>query len=176
MHRLDRSFFARHAVTVAEELLGKILCWRGQKGLITETEAYRGEDDAACHAFRGLTPRTKALFGPPGCTYVYFVYGMHFCLNIVAEPEGVPAGVLLRGLFVPPLHANGPGKLCRFLGITKADYGIDLIDDPHCYVQAPSHALTLPFLITPRIGIRLAQEKPWRFMIAPEVNLDAYLE
>src|SRR2546430_489923 len=96
--RLPRSFFVRPTLQVAEELLGKLLVFNNQRGLITETEAYIGQDDPACHAARGMTPRTQVMFGPPGFSYVYFIYGMYHCFNVVTEPEGFPAAVLIRGI------------------------------------------------------------------------------
>ena len=101
---LPRSFYARPAVEVAQDLLGKVIRHGPASARIVETEAYLGVDDAAAHSARGLTPRTKVIFGPPGHAYVYLIYGMHYCLNIVAEPEGVAGCVLVRA--VEPIHAT----------------------------------------------------------------------
>src|SRR3989344_7227500 len=115
--KLNREFFNRNTVVVARELLGKYLVRKiGSKivrAKITETEAYCGPRDLACHASRGMTPRTKVMFGPPGRAYIYLIYGMYHCLNIVTEKEGYPAAVLIRGCEL----ADGPGKTCRDLKI-----------------------------------------------------------
>src|SRR5450631_4803856 len=129
--RLPRSFYARPTIDVARDLLGKVIRHGPASARIVETEAYLGTDDAAAHSARGPTPRTRVIFGPPGHAYVYLIYGMHYCLNIVAEPEGVAGCVLIRA--VEPigvvagaaLLSNGPGKLTRALGITLEHYGAD---------------------------------------------------
>jgi DNA-3-methyladenine glycosylase len=135
-------------------------------GLITETEAYLGKDDPACHAARGKTTRNAVMFGPAGFSYVYFIYGMYYCLNFVTEEEGTPAAVLIRGLMMiepSPLHLNGPGKLCRHLGITRDHNGIDVVTSDFLYVKDSPF---LPdFEATPRIGIKKGQEKLWRFVV-----------
>lgn len=186
MSRLPRSFFARDAVTVARALIGARLFVRGPDGhptggIITECEAYR-QDDTASHSRRGLTARNAAMFGPPGHAYVYFIYGMHFCLNVVTGAPGVGEAVLLRAL--RPTHGlavmrarrgnrvadaslcDGPGKLCQALGIDRALNGIDL-----CARAAPLrvHAALdgLHHTATPRIGISgdaVARSALWRFV------------
>ena len=130
---VPRPFYDRPCLTVAEELVGKVLAraldgvvWRGR---IVETEGYVGEEDQACHAARGPTPRNQVMYGPPGVSYVYFVYGMHHCFNAVCEREGFPAAVLIRAL--EPLTngitaTDGPAKLCRALAITRRESGLDL--------------------------------------------------
>jgi DNA-3-methyladenine glycosylase len=140
---VQRSDLERDPVAVAPWLLNKLLV-RGQRaGRIVEVEAYHGANDAASHAFRGLTPRTAVMFGPPGFLYVYFTYGMHWCANVVCGPEGEAAAVLIRALApISGLAAmrrarpaarldrdlcNGPAKLCQALGITGADNGTDLL-------------------------------------------------
>jgi len=164
--RLKRDFFARPTLTVAQELLGKIMVFGSFGGLITETEAYIGRDDPACHAARGKTPRNAVMFGPAGFSYVYFIYGMYHCLNFVTEEEGVPAAVLIRGLhLITPssLSLNGPGKLCRHLGITRDHNALDLTAHPSFYVKEST--LSPSFETTSRIGLTKGQEKLWRFVV-----------
>src|ERR1700734_4046357 len=139
---LPRSFYQRGAVPVARDLLGKILVHGRTSGIIVETEAYLGGDDLASHSAAGITDRTRVIFGPPGHAYVYLSYGMHECLNIVAEPDGEAGCVLIRAL--EPIEGldimrtrrplarkdrdltSGPGKLTRALAITRAHNGADL--------------------------------------------------
>lgn len=164
--RLSRDFFGRPTLTVAQDLLGKIMVFNKAAGLITETEAYIGQDDPACHAARGKTPRNAVMFGPPGFSYVYFIYGMYHCLNFVTEEEGTPAAVLIRGLMLiepSPLHLDGPGKLCRHLDITRHHNAIDVVDSDFFYVK--DSPLSPPYEATPRIGIKKGQEKLWRFVV-----------
>lgn len=164
MKILDLDFYSRDTVQVAQDLLGKILVFGPHKGIITETEAYVGQGDPACHAAKGLTPRTKPMFGPVGHAYVYFIYGMYYCLNIVTEAEGFPAAVLIRGLWIPDaaLHLNGPGKLCRHLGITTAHNEWDLTR--HDFHVLDSNRSPL-YQATPRIGITKGQDKLWRYVV-----------
>jgi DNA-3-methyladenine glycosylase len=163
-HRLPRNFFEQDSLTVAQQLIGKVLTFRTTQGIIVETEAYCGFDDPASHAARGKTPRSAVMFGPAGFSYVYFIYGMYHCLNIVTESEGYPAAILIRGLYIPDqqLHLNGPGKLCRHLGITREHNQRDLIHEPDFYVSQ-TH-LHLPWQATPRIGIKVGCDKLWRFV------------
>lgn len=153
---------------MARALLGKILVHGRAKARIVETEAYLGLQDRAAHAWRGLTPRTKILFGPPGYAYVYLIYGMYECLNVVAEAEGSPGCVLIRALEpvagLGDARLNGPGKLTRGMGITREHYGADftrgpltICDDPQCG----------PFEIgvSARIGIRHNADWPMRFYV-----------
>jgi DNA-3-methyladenine glycosylase len=156
-------FYTRHAVEVAKDLLGKKLVFGKQSGIITETEAYRGADDEASHAFCGKTKRSAIMFGPPGYSYVYLIYGMHHCFNIVTEQEGEPSAVLIRGLLIGDKHVDGPGKLCRALGMTREHNGINLLAAPDFYVTEGIHQP--PYQITSRIGISKAMEKPWRFVM-----------
>ena len=161
-HIKDSSFFNRNATEVAHDLIGKKLVFYDFNGIITETEAYRGEDDEASHAYKGVTLRNKAMFGPAGRIYVYFIYGMHYCLNIVTEEEGSPSAVLIRGLLLPHIHLNGPGKICKFLGISMKEYGLDLLNHDHMYI---AEGLQYSDVITsPRIGITKATDKLWRFI------------
>ncbi len=168
--RLPRSFYARDTVEVARDLLGKVIRHGAASARIVETEAYLGVDDAAAHSARGLTPRTRVIFGPPGHAYVYLIYGMHYCLNIVAETEGVAGCVLIRA--VEPLGAadgialpsNGPGKLTRALGITLKHYGADLTRGPITLHNPPDRE-AFEIGISPRIGISQAAALPLRFFI-----------
>jgi DNA-3-methyladenine glycosylase len=168
--RLPRSFYARDTVEVARDLLGKVIRHGSASARIVETEAYLGVGDAAAHSARGPTPRTRVIFGPPGHAYVYLIYGMHYCLNIVAEPEGVAGCVLIRA--VEPvgakadaaLSSNGPGKLTRALGITLDHYGVDLTRGPitlHKYRDPEQFEIAT----SPRIGISQAADLPLRFFI-----------
>jgi len=171
MIRLEKDYFSQSTLHVAKDLLGKELTFRDYKGLITETEAYRGQDDPACHAARGKTPRTTVMFGPAGVSYVYLIYGMYFCLNIVTESEGFAAAVLIRGLHLmhpENKNLNGPGKLCRHLGITKEHNGIDLTSSDAFYVQ--DKGLKPGYIATPRIGIKVGTEKLWRFVVTEDFS------
>jgi len=168
--RLPRSFYARGTVEVARDLLGKVIRHGPAWARIVETEAYLGIGDAAAHSARGPTPRTRVIFGPPGHVYVYLIYGMHYCLNIVAEPAGVAGCVLVRA--VEPMNAapgialpsSGPGKLTRALGITLDHYGADLTRGP-ITLHEPSDQESFEIGISPRIGISQAAELPLRFFI-----------
>jgi DNA-3-methyladenine glycosylase len=178
---LTRAFYNRDAVTVARELLGKILVHGRTAGMIVETEAYLGGDDLAAHSARGITNRTRVIFGPPGHAYVYFIYGMHECLNLVAEPEGKPGCVLIRAAEpvtgIPIMKrrrakarsveklASGPGNLTRAFGITRAQNGVDVTHGPlvvRHWNRAPEFAIQ----VTPRIGIRHCADWPLRFVMA----------
>jgi DNA-3-methyladenine glycosylase len=180
---LPRSFYRRSAVQVARDLLGKVLVKGNTAGIIVETEAYPGGDDLASHSAAGLTNRTRVIFGPPGHAYVYLIYGMHVCMNIVAEPRGTAGCVLIRAL--EPLAgleimrerrraarsdrdlASGPARLTEALGITMADYGLDLTRGE---LTVRKSALVQPFGIevTPRIGISKCAELPLRFVMRSE--------
>ena len=163
---LPRAFYGRDTVTVARELLGKVLTRRRsgrvQLARIVEVEAYLGERDAASHARRGPTPRAAIMFGPPGFLYVYLVYGMHHCMNFVTESDGVAGAVLIRaaeplagvgGSDARPL--SGPGKLCAGLGITRADNGIDLTAAGEFFLADFGHAPP-PAAVSKRIGVAYA--------------------
>jgi DNA-3-methyladenine glycosylase len=174
--RLDLSFYRRPALSVARELLGKVLVHeeRGtvRSGRIVETEAYVGEEDLACHASKGRTARTDVLFGPPGRAYVYLIYGMYHCFNVVTEPEGVAAAVLVRALDpLPGLPAgsstNGPGKLCRALGITLEHNREDLRGGRLYLLDAPA-VPDRQVSTGPRVGVEYAgawAAKPYRLWI-----------
>jgi DNA-3-methyladenine glycosylase len=156
---MKREFFARPTVEVARSLLGCEL-WHGERGgRIVEVEAYLPFGDAAAHAFRGLTPRTKVLFGPPGHAYVYLCYGVHYCLNVVAEPEGTPGCVLIRGV---EGVGDGPGKLTRAMGITLEQNGADLLRGPLLLKAGHGRG---EIEVTRRIGIRRSAELPLRFVL-----------
>ncbi len=165
---LPRSFFARPTVKVARDLLGKWLVRRWpdaplQIARIVEVEAYLGERDGASHARRGPTPRAAIMFGPPGFLYVYLIYGMHCCMNFVTEADGTAGAVLIRAAepVVPPEdpHArrplSGPGKLCRGLGITLANKGLDLTSGGALYVADGGDARPRK-AASPRIGVDYA--------------------
>jgi DNA-3-methyladenine glycosylase len=178
---LDRSFYERATVEVARSLLGKVLVHRETAGKIVEVEAYLGQDDRAAHASCGLTERTRVIFGSPGHAYVYLIYGMYECLNLVAEPEGTPGCVLIRAL--EPLAgietmwkrrpnarsvedlASGPGRLTLAMGITQRHNGADVTRGP-LTVRRLSSGPEFEIATTPRIGIRQARDWPLRFLIA----------
>ena len=177
---LPRSFYRRDAVVVARELLGKVLVNGDTAGIIVETEAYPGGDDLASHSAAGLTKRTRVIFGSPGHAYVYLCYGMHVCMNIVAEPEGIAGCVLIRAL--QPLAgletmrgrrqaarndrqlASGPAKLTNALGITLGHYGVDVTNgEQSCANQMKPRPFEID--VTPRIGIAKCKDLPLRFTI-----------
>ncbi len=182
---LPARFFARDTATVARELLGAVLECRTEAGVaggrIVETEAYLGEHDAACHAAAGFTPRTAPLYGPPGTAYVYFIYGMHWCVNAVTRSRGLPSAVLIRAL--SPLDGlalmrerrgrprgdvaltNGPAKLCQALGIDGRHNGVSLQHAP-LVIRAGAPVADAAVVVTPRIGIRRAADWPLRFAVA----------
>jgi DNA-3-methyladenine glycosylase len=176
---LRRGFYARPTVVVARDLLGKIVVHGRAAGTIVETEAYLGGEDLAAHSARGITDRTRVIFGPPGHAYVYLIYGMYECLNIVCEPEGQPGCVLIRALepvagvdlmrgrrraahSVEDL-ASGPGKLTRALGITRAHNGADLTRG-RLVVREPAERQQVGIEVTRRIGITRCADLPLRFL------------
>jgi len=187
MNLIKRSFYARDTVQVAQELLGKTLVRNIDgiiiSGIIAETEAYRYKDDAASHSFGGMTERNKAMFDQVGRAYVYFTYGMHYCVNAVARSPDYPAGaVLIRSLF--PQHgidfmsrqrktrdisnlANGPAKLAQALDITKKEYGEDLTArSSSLYVSEGVKVKRSEIKAGPRVGIKKANDKLWNFKIS----------
>jgi len=162
---LPRSFYARPAVDVARDVLGCILVHGERAARIVEAEAYPGPHDPASHASRGLTARTRVLFGPPGHAYVYLIYGMYECLNLVTMPEGEAGCVLIRAL--EPVRgvtsaANGPGRLTRAMGITREQYGADLTQGP-LRVHYGSHGESVG--AGPRVGIGLYPDLPLRYWL-----------
>ncbi len=173
---LDRDFFMRDTLTVAQELLGKILHFNGIEIVINETEAYCShKEDPACHASRGVTSRTRPLFRSGGISYVYLIYGVHYCLNFVTESEGIGAGVLIRGGMLDTEDFNakapdlgGPGKLCRYLGVNANHNEIDITNNNWFYLlNSPNKT---DYIATPRIGISTATDKLWRFIDIKSVN------
>lgn len=166
--RLQSSFFQRDVLTVAPELLGKILVRQFGDGTIkhfeiTETEAYSGNGDLACHASKGKTPRTEVMFRNGGLVYVYLIYGMHWMLNFVTGKENDAAAVLIRGIE----GISGPGRVGKALQLDKSFYGESLFTSERIWIE---DAETVENYITsPRIGINYAGEpwisKPWRFLM-----------
>jgi DNA-3-methyladenine glycosylase len=161
---LPRSFYARPTEAVARELLGKVLVRKvGRRELrarVVEVEAYLGERDGASHARHGPTPRAALMFGPPGFLYVYLIYGMYHCMNFITETDGVAGAVLIRA--AEPLgggdhgELRGPGKLCRGLGITMADRGLDLTSGTAGLYVADDGAHPPVIRRSPRIGVDYA--------------------
>ncbi len=177
---LPRSFYSRPALHVARDLLGKVLVHGPAAGIIVETEAYLGLGDPAAHSARGVTSRTAVIFGPPGHAYVYFIYGMYECLNLVCEPAGAAGCVLIRAL--EPIAgidlmrrrrpaarkledlASGPAKLTLALGITRTHNAAD-VTRGSLVVRQPRQPVSFEIESTPRIGITQAAELPLRFLI-----------
>ena len=184
---LGRDFFEQDTVEVARGLIGArlhVLPGAGELvGRIVETEAYLGEDDPASHAARGPTPRSAIMFGPPGVAYIYFIYGVHHCLNFVTRPEGKAGAVLIRALepvrgqqimaegrgldtarFRDRDLCSGPGKLCQALGIDQGWNGAALDgSSPHRLWVSPCREIPAEVVASPRIGIRKAVDWPFRF-------------
>ena len=180
MTSLPADFYARPVLEVARDLVGCVVDHGGTSGVIVETEAYH-ETEPACHAFVGLTPRTRPLFGAAGCAYVYRSYGIHALLNAVCEPAGVGAAVLIRAL--EPLDGialmrerrgldgvrdlcSGPGKLTQALGIGLELNETDLAHGPVRILAAAAERRGEPLVVGPRIGITRAVELPWRICAA----------
>ena len=166
--RLDRDFFLRDVLAVAPELAGAVLCRRlpdgaVMRGRITETEAYRGEEDLACHARAGRTRRTDVLYREGGCAYVYLVYGLHWLFNVITGPADVPQGVLIRAMGRP---LDGPAKWTRAFGITGVHNGLYLPGSEEIWIEKEGRA---PVRQAPRVGIDYAPEPwksmPWRFIL-----------
>jgi len=169
---------------VAKELLGKHLVRRTDDGdivgKIVEVEGYRGSDDPASHAYKGPTKRNWPMFGKPGCAYVYFIYGNHYCLNATTERKGVPGAVLIRAVeIIDGLElgrknrkarsdvelSNGPGKLTKALGISKVHNGLDLTQPHVLSIHHPETIGKFAISTSRRIGVKSGGEKPWRFYI-----------
>lgn len=163
MQKLPREFYDRDTILVAKELLGKFLVHKSRGvtrvGKIVEVEAYLGPHDLAAHSAKGLTERTKVMFGPPGHAYVYLIYGIHFCMNVVTEREGHASAVLLRA--IEPVEnisekTSGPGLLCRAMQIDRRLNAHDLLSDDF-YIAAPEKSETVVIVKRPRIGVDYAK-------------------
>jgi len=180
VRRLPRAFFARDAVIVAQDLLGKVLSVGDCTGRIVETEAYRPEDPAS-HSYRGETQRNRTMFGAPGLLYVYFTYGMHHCANVVTGAVGEGSAVLIRA--IEPLSGidtmrdrrrnprrevdltNGPAKCCEALGLDRASDGIDLTTSAAVLIADDGTPPPLRPGVSARVGIRVGRELHWRFYV-----------
>jgi DNA-3-methyladenine glycosylase len=181
--RLRRSFFARPSFEVAPELLGCLLVRRTPRGRlvarITETEAYEQRDPAS-HSYRGRTARNEVMFGPPGHLYVYFTYGMHFCMNVVTGCDGEGSAVLLRaaepiaglrtmarrrGTADCRLLCSGPARLCQAFGVGRRENGLDLVRGGEIFLVAGRGAPASRIRATRRVGIRDGVDRPWRFLV-----------
>ena len=183
---LTRQFYRPNALHVGPRLLGKLLCHRTPQGLlaarIVEVEAYCGEKDLASHARAGLTPRTRAMYGPPGHAYMFLLYGMHWAFNVVVGPVGTPHAVLVRAVepivgadamaarrgMTPGARSisNGPGKLCAAMGLDGAHYGADLCNAELFVAASPRRGAVA---VSPRINVDYAgpwASKPWRFFLS----------
>ena len=167
---LPRSFYQRDALVLARALIGARLVVGDRVTRIVETEAYRGPKDLACHARVGITKRTRTLYGPPGHAYVYLIYGMHDCFNVVCFAEGKGHAVLVRA--VEPVTnvkgaTAGPGRLTRALGLSRADDTADLVTGPRVTIAARERRPRIA--VTARVGVAYAGEwadRPWRFLDA----------
>jgi len=192
---LPREFFARPGQDVAPDLLGCVIVHETAEGLVAvalaEVEAYAGEADPASHAFRGRTARNAVMYGPPGHVYVYFTYGMHFCMNLVCQPQGDPSAVLLRAGRViagVPLArarrgvardldlARGPARLCEALGIDRSQDGADAAGPPGALrvFAAPRPVPAASISHGPRVGVSRAAEIGWRFWITGDKAVSPY--
>lgn len=193
--RLTRGFLGRSSIEVAPDLLGCVLEVDSDAGTVgvrmTEVEAYAGTDDPASHAYRGPTPRTEVMFGPPGYLYVYLSYGMHFCLNVVCGPPGTASAVLLRaGEVIDGVDlarsrrlaarrdvdlARGPARLGQAVALRTADSGLDLLQPSsrvRLWARSPGPA---PVVVTgPRVGVSVGARRPWRFWSDGEPSVSPY--
>lgn len=171
---LQRGYFVRPTVEVARSLIGKYLMRENGDGLVAgkiiEVEAYVGPEDRACHASKGRTKRTDVLFGPPGTAYVYMIYGMYHCLNVVTERKEFPAAVLIRAIEVNGILIDGPGRLCRAMGIDRSLNRYDLTCGKQLWLE--NRGLRVPpekIGAHPRIGVDYAgswAKKLWRFRLS----------
>ena len=175
---LPRDYFNRPTLTVARSLVGKYLLRSidGQEtaGRIIEVEAYVGPRDKACHASKGKTQRTEVMFGPGGLAYVYLIYGMYHCLNVVTEREAFPAAVLIRAIEVDGVLIDGPGRLCRALQIDRSLNRIDLTAQESLWFEdRGGQIFRREIAALPRIGVDYAGEwakKPWRVRLQTELS------
>jgi len=186
--KLTRSFYHRPTLDVARGLLGKTIHYASKQGnlaaRIVEVEAYIGEDDPACHAAPGPTARNRVMYGRPGFSYIYFIYGMYHCFNIVTERKGFPAAVLLRaaepvdGLEImrarsprsrPATVLSGPGKFCRAFGLTTRHSGVDLTGNMIYLKDCPGSPGDIA--VTRRVGINRGADLPYRFLLADSAAL-----
>ena len=208
MDLIPREFFDRPSQEVAPDLLGCVLEHETAEGLVavelTEVEAYAGETDPASHSYRGRTGRNGVMFGPPGYAYVYFTYGMHFCVNVVCMPAGIPRAVLLRagrvtagedlarrrrarwrseasqGSVLPARDlARGPARLCQALAIDRTQNGLDVCSaDGEVRLRpadpGPRANGAIEVAVGPRVGVSAAADVPWRFWIAGDPTVSAY--
>jgi DNA-3-methyladenine glycosylase len=208
MDLIPREFFDRPSQEVAPDLLGCVLEHETTEGLVavelTEVEAYGGETDPASHSYRGRTARNGVMFGPPGYAYVYFTYGMHFCVNVVCMPAGIPRAVLLRagrviagedlarrrrarwrseasqGSDLPARDlARGPARLCQALAIDRAQNGLDVCSaDGELRLRPADPGLrangAIEVAVGPRVGVSAAADVPWRFWVAGDPTVSAY--
>jgi len=166
MRTLPRSFYDRDTITVAKELLGKYLVHANRIGRIVEVEAYLGPHDRAAHSAKGLTERTRVMFGPPGHAYVYLIYGMYHCMNVVTEREGHASAVLLRA--IEPIQnieerTQGPGLLCKAMRIDKRLNAHDLLSGDF-YIAASPKTETVTIVRKPRIGVDYAGHWAKKFL------------
>lgn len=178
--RLPRTFFSRPTLEVAEELIGKFLIYPNEKAKlvarIVEVEAYMGEDDPASHASPGMTARNAIMYGPAGYAYIYLIYGMYNCLNVVTEQKGFPAAILIRaaepiegtafmrkrsGKLAEATILSGPGRLCRAMGLTTRHSGTDMCGEKLWIEDRCGSKMEV--VRTPRIGISKATDRLWRF-------------
>ncbi len=186
---LPRSFYDRPVLEVAADLLGAVIVAGPVAVRLTEVEAYDGANDPASHAYRGLTPRTRVMFGPPGHLYVYFTYGMHHCANLVCGPDGTAAAVLLRagevvdGIDVARSHrpavtrdtalARGPANLVRALGLGPEHNGTDVVAGREVRVRRGTSPRA-EIRTGPRVGVSAGATRPWRFWLADDPTVSAY--
>jgi DNA-3-methyladenine glycosylase len=185
-----RSFYDRPVLEVARDLLGMLIVHDRVSVRLTEVEAYAGGRDPASHAFRGKTMRNSVMFGPPGHAYVYFTYGMHFCMNLVAGPDGHASAVLLRaGAVVDGLDvvrerrpgardrdlARGPARLTRALGIDRTHNGLDVTDrSSPLQLRRGSAVADEAVRSGPRVGVNAAADLPWRLWVDGDPSVSAY--
>ncbi len=185
---IDRDWLRRSSVEVAPDLLGLVLVSGDRAGRIVEVEAYMGELDPGSHAYRGPTPRTATMFGPPGHLYVYFSYGMHWCANVVCGEEGEASAVLVRALSplsgVGAMRAarpaarsdrdlcNGPAKLCQALGIDGSFDGVDVVSGSGgVMLLDDGWTSAAPPVVTTRIGLSAGVDAPWRWYVPGDPNV-----